>query len=135
MQTLGIVKPHAVRDDNHIQIVEMIKSAGMQVEYKRTRMIAEQAADLYQEHKERSFYGEMCAEMTSDDVILMRITGGDDVVAKFRGLMGDTNPANAQDGTIRKRFGVSIGRNAVHGSDSDKSAARELKIFADVFGA
>lgn len=133
MQTLGIVKPHAVLANNHIQIVDMIMKAGMQVEYKRVRITERQAAELYREHQERTFYGEMCREMTSSDVILMRITGSDDVVAKFRDLMGSTDPASAAEGTIRKQFGVNIGQNAVHGSDSKESAERELKIFASVF--
>jgi nucleoside-diphosphate kinase len=131
--TFGIVKPHAVRSGDHIQIVEMIKAAGMSVEWAQIRISAQQAQALYKQHEDKPFYAEVCQEMTGGDVLILKIGGGEQVVSEYRTLMGATNPAEAKAGTIRARFGVSIGNNAVHGSDSNESAARELEIFSESF--
>jgi nucleoside-diphosphate kinase len=134
--TFGIVKPHAVRSGDHIQIIERIKNSGMSVEWAQIRISADQARELYKQHEDKHFYGEVCQEMTSGDVLILKIGGGDNIVAEYRELMGPTDPEKAKEvsqDSIRAQFGVDMGNNAVHGSDSNESAARELQIFGEFF--
>ncbi len=95
---------------------------------KWTKLTKEQAGEFYAVHKERGFYGELVDFMSSGPIVAA-ILEGDDAVASFRKLIGATNPANAEDGTIRKKFAASVGENAVHGSDSDENAAIEGSFF------
>lgn len=128
-QTFAIIKPHAVAEGNSGKIIDMIEAAGFEiVRLDKITMTKAQAADLYVEHKERSFYNGMVATMTSSPVIVMKLQK-DGAVLAWRDLMGATNPASAQAGTVRALFGKSLDENAAHGSDSLTSAARELKIF------
>jgi nucleoside-diphosphate kinase len=110
----------------------MIEAAGFRiVAMKKTQLSAEQAGRFYEVHKERGFYGELC-EMMSSGAIVPMILEKENAVADFRTLIGATNPANAEEGTIRKKYAVSLGENAIHGSDSDENAAIEGSFF---FGA
>ncbi|MCX5923362.1 MAG: nucleoside-diphosphate kinase [Candidatus Dependentiae bacterium] len=128
-QTFAIIKPHAVAENNSGKIIDMIEAAGFKiVRLDKITMTKAQADDLYVEHKERSFYNGMVATMTSSPVIVMKLQK-DGAVLAWRDLMGATNPASAQAGTVRALFGKSLDENAAHGSDSLTSAARELKIF------
>ena len=128
-QTFAIIKPRAILDKHSGKIIDIIEAAGFDiVEMKKITMNKAQAEQLYDEHKERSFFGEMVKSMTAAPVIIMKLQKDGAVVA-WRDLMGATNPAQAAPGTIRALFGRSIGENATHGSDSLTSAARELAIF------
>ena len=95
---------------------------------KRIHLTPAQAGQFYAEHKERGFYGELCAFMASEPVVV-QVLEGDGAILKNRDVMGATNPANAAPGTIRKDFALSVGENSVHGSDSPDSAAREIAFF------
>ena len=128
-QTFAIIKPDAVADKVTGKIISMIEDAGFDiVEMKKIKISTAQAEALYAEHKEKPFFGEMVKIMTSSPVIILKLQK-DGAVLAWRDLMGATNPANAQPGTVRALFGKGIGQNATHGSDSLASAARELKIF------
>jgi nucleoside-diphosphate kinase len=95
---------------------------------KWTKLTAEQAGEFYAVHKERPFYGEL-VEFMSSGPIVAAILEKENAVADFRTLIGATNPANAEEGTIRKKFAASVGENAVHGSDSDENALLEGSFF------
>jgi nucleoside-diphosphate kinase len=124
-----MIKPHAVAANNIGGITAMIEAAGFRiVAMKKTQLSAEQAGKFYEVHKERGFYGELC-EMMSAGAIVPMILEKENAVADFRTLIGATNPANAEEGTIRKKYAVSIGENAIHGSDSDENAAIEGSFF------
>lgn len=128
-QTFAIIKPGAVSEKVTGKIISMIEEAGFEiVNMDKIKISHAQAQDLYAEHKERSFFGEMVQSMTSSPVIIMKLQK-ENAIAAWRELMGATNPAEAKPGTVRALYGRSIGNNATHGSDSATSAARELKIF------
>jgi nucleoside-diphosphate kinase len=127
-----MIKPHAVADNNIGGITAMIEAAGFKIiAMKKTQLSAAQAGKFYEVHKERPFYGELCEMMSSGSIVPM-ILEKENAVADFRTLIGATNPANAEDGTIRKKYAKSMGENAIHGSDSDENAAIEGSFF---FGA
>lgn len=120
-----MIKPDAVRAGNIGNILQMINAAGFRiVALKLTQMSMERAGQFYEVHKERPFYGELCTFMSSGPIVAA-ILEKDNAVEDFRKLIGATNPANAEEGTIRKRYATSVGENAVHGSDSDENAAIE----------
>jgi nucleoside-diphosphate kinase len=124
-----MIKPHAVAANNIGGITAMIEAAGFRiVAMKKTQLSAEQAGKFYEVHKERGFYGELC-EMMSAGAIVPMILEKENAVADFRTLIGATNPANDEEGTIRKKYAVSLGENAIHGSDSDENAAIEGSFF------
>lgn len=128
-KTFAMIKPHAVASNDVDAIIAMIQEAGFSVDCKETiTMSNDQAQELYVEHKERPFFGEMVETITSSPVVIMQLSK-DNAVKAWRELMGATNPSDAEQGTIRAKFGKSIGENAVHGSDSLQSSARELGIF------
>ena len=127
--TFAMIKPDAVSKGHVGEIIDAIEKAGFSiVQMKKIHMSEELAHKLYEEHKERSFFGEMVSFITSGPVVLMALEK-EEAVKGWRDLMGATNPAQADEGTMRKRFGANIGNNAVHGSDKSESAARELGIF------
>jgi nucleoside-diphosphate kinase len=131
--TLCIIKPDAVKNGFIEDINEKIKESGIKItKSKRLTLDREIAENFYAEHSERPFYGELVDFMTSGDCVI-QVLEGDDVVSKYRELMGATNPAEADEGTLRKSFATSLGENAVHGSDSLKSAEREIAIMNDLF--
>jgi nucleoside-diphosphate kinase len=124
-----MIKPDAVRAGNIGNILQMINAAGFRiVAMKYTRLTMEQAGAFYEVHKERPFYGEL-TEFMSSGPIVAAILEKDNAVADFRKLIGATNPAQAEEGTIRKKYAASIGENAVHGSDSDENAKIEGDFF------
>lgn len=124
-RTFTMIKPDAVRAGNMGNILQMINAAGFRiVAMKLTHMTKERAGQFYEVHKERPFYGELCDFMSSGPIVAA-ILEKDNAVEDFRKLIGATNPANAEPGTIRKLYATSVGENAVHGSDSDENAAIE----------
>ena len=124
-RTFTMIKPDAVRAGNIGNILQMINAGGFRiVAMKYTRLSAEKAGEFYAVHKERPFYGEL-VEFMSSGPIVAAILEKDNAVADFRELIGATNPAEAAEGTIRKKYATSIGENAVHGSDSDENAKIE----------
>lgn len=128
-QTLSIIKPDAVAKNVTGQINSRFEAAGLQiVAQKMLRLSDELAGGFYAEHKERSFYADLVAFMTSGPVVV-QVLEGEGAILKNRELMGATNPAEADAGTIRADFAKSIDANAVHGSDSPASAAREIAYF------
>ena len=131
--TLCIIKPDAVKNGFIEDINEMIKKLGIKItKSKRLTLDRVIAEKIYAERSERPFYGELVDFMTSGDCVI-QVLEGDDVVSKYRELMGATNPAEADEGTLRKSFATSLGENAVHGSDSLQSAEREIAIMHDLF--
>jgi len=129
--TFTIVKPDAVRKNNTEQIFEMIKSAGFEVLGRKDVMLTrEQAEDFYAVHKGQPFYPGLVDFMTSGPIVVAALKK-DSAVDSFRATIGSTNPQQAAEGTIRKAFGESISSNAIHGSDSDENAKREIRFFFD----
>jgi nucleoside-diphosphate kinase len=128
-RTLSILKPDITRRNLTGAVNAMIEAAGLRIiAQKRVHLTQEQAEGFYAEHKERPFFASLVASMISDPVVL-QVLEGDNAVAHHRQIMGATNPANADEGTIRKVFAESIEANSVHGSDSEASAAREVAYF------
>jgi nucleoside-diphosphate kinase len=128
-RTFTMIKPDAVQDGHIGAILNDINVAGFRiVAMKYTKLSAEQAGKFYEVHAERPFYGELVSFMSSGPIVAA-ILEKDNAVEDFRTLIGATNPANAADGTIRKKYARSIGENAVHGSDSNENAAIEGSFF------
>ena len=124
-----MIKPDAVGENNTGAIIKMIEEAGFRiVALKKTLLTPKRAGEFYAVHQERPFYGDLCKYMSSGAIVPM-ILEKDNAVADFRTLIGATNPANADEGTIRKLFAKSIEANAIHGSDSDENAAIEGNFF------
>ncbi|HEX4740375.1 MAG TPA: nucleoside-diphosphate kinase [Caulobacteraceae bacterium] len=130
-RTFSIIKPDATARNLTGQINAVIEDAGLRiVAQRRIRMTQEEAEDFYEVHRERPFYGELVEMMTSGPVVVQVLEGAN-AVAKYREIMGATNPAQAAEGTIRKRFAKSVGENSVHGSDSPDNAKIEIAQFFD----
>lgn len=128
-RTFSIIKPDATARNLTGKINAVIEEAGLRiVAQRRIRMSRTQAETFYDIHRERPFYGELVEFMTSAPVVV-QVLEGPDAVAKYREVMGATNPAEASEGTIRKLFARSIGENSVHGSDSPENAAAEISQF------
>jgi nucleoside-diphosphate kinase len=128
-RTLAIIKPDAVGAGVAGEIIAQIQKAGFRiVGMKLVRMTAEQAGAFYAVHRERPFYAELVRFMSSGPVIPI-VLEKDNAVADFRTLIGATDPAEAAEGTIRKRFARSKGENAIHGSDSPENARTEIAFF------
>jgi nucleoside-diphosphate kinase len=128
-KTFTMIKPDAVADGNTGAIIQMIEKAGFRiVAMKKTKLTEERAGQFYEVHKERGFYQDLVKYMSSGAIVPM-ILEKENAVADFRKLIGATNPANADEGTIRKLFAKSIEANAIHGSDSDENAEIEGNFF------
>ena len=128
-RTFTMIKPDAMKNGHSGAILDKIIKAGFRiVALKQTRLSTEKAGEFYAIHKERPFYGEL-VEFMSSGVIIAAILEKDNAVADFRTLIGATDPAKADEGTIRKLFAASVGENAVHGSDSDENARIEGDFF------
>ena len=128
-RTFSIIKPDATRRNITGAVTRMLEDAGLRVvASKRIRMTEEQAKGFYAVHAERPFYGELVDFMTSGPVVV-QVLEGEDAVKRNRDVMGATNPADAEAGTIRKEHAESIEANTVHGSDSEENAAKEIKFF------
>lgn len=127
--TFSIIKPNAIKKNAIGPIIAKFEEQNLKVAAaKMVKLSKQQCEEFYAEHKERPFFGELVSFMTSGPVLLMCLSG-DNAVAKNRQIMGATNPAEAEAGTIRAEFGDNVGENAVHGSDSSESAKRELGLF------
>jgi nucleoside-diphosphate kinase len=127
-RTFSIIKPDATERNLTGAINAMIEKAGLRiVAQKRVRWTEAQAGKFYEEHKDRPFYGELCAFMTSGPIVV-QVLEGENAIARYREIMGETNPAKAAEGTIRKTFARSLGENSVHGSDKPASAEREIAL-------
>lgn len=128
-QTLSIIKPDATERNLTGKINAVFEEAGFRiVAQKRIQLTEAQAGAFYAVHKERPFYGELVAFMTSGPVVV-QVLEREDAVAKHREVMGATNPADAAEGTVRKLFAENIERNSVHGSDSLENAQNEIRFF------
>lgn len=128
-RTFSIIKPDATRRNLTGQIIARFEENGLRiVASKRIHMSKEQAEGFYGVHKERPFFNDLVAFMTSGPVVV-QVLEGENAIAKNREVMGATNPADAADGTIRKDFAESIEANSVHGSDAPETAAEEIKFF------
>ena len=128
-RTLSIIKPDATNRNLTGKINAKFEDAGLRiVAQKRIHLTKAQAGAFYAVHAERPFYDELCDFMSSAPVVV-QVLEGEDAVAANRTVMGATNPAEADAGTIRKEFALSIGENSVHGSDSEENAAIEIAFF------
>lgn len=128
-RTFSILKPDATRRSITGKINAKIEDAGLKIiAQKRIHLSLPQAQAFYAVHAERAFFGELCQFMISGPVVV-QVLEGEDAVAKYREVMGATNPANAAEGTIRREFAESIEANSVHGSDSLENAAKEIAFF------
>ena len=136
-RTFSIIKPDATRLNLTGKVNAVIEDAGLRiVAQRRIRMTEAQAKKFYEVHAERPFYGELVEFMMSAPVVV-QVLEGDNAVARYREVMGATNPAQAADGTIRKLYAESVGENSVHGSDSLENAKLEMAQFfteADIVG-
>ncbi len=127
--TFAIIKPDAVRNNSIGQILTMITEAGFKIKaMKMTRMSLDSAKGFYEVHKERGFFQELVEFMSSGPCVPLMLEK-ENAVADFRSLIGATDPAEAAEGTVRKKYATSKGENAVHGSDSDENALIEIAHF------
>ena len=125
-RTFSILKPDATRRNLTGAINALIEKAGLRiVAQKRVQMTREQAETFYAVHKARPFFGELVATMTAGPVVV-QVLEGEDAIARYRDVLGATDPAKAAPGTIRKEFAISVGENSAHGSDSAETAAVEI---------
>ncbi len=128
-RTLSIIKPDATRRNLTGQINARFEEADLVIiAQRRIRLTLEQTEKFYEVHSERAFYQSLCEFMSSGPVVV-QVLEGEDAIAKNREIMGATNPANADEGTIRKDFAESVEANSVHGSDSVETAATEITFF------
>ncbi|KYG70789.1 nucleoside-diphosphate kinase [Bdellovibrio bacteriovorus] len=128
-QTFSIIKPNAMKKNAIGDIISMFEANGLKIAAAKITILSKaKAEEFYAEHKERPFFGELVSFMTSGPVCLMCLQG-ENAVLKNREIMGATDPKKANAGTVRAKFGDNVGENAVHGSDSAASAARELALF------
>ena len=127
--TFGIIKPDAVRAGHIGNIIQRITDAGFKLRALKTlHMTLKEAEGFYAVHRERPFFASLTEFMSSDPCVVM-VLEKEGAVKAWRDLMGATDPAKAEEGTLRKEFGGSLGENAVHGSDSDENAAIEIAYF------
>ncbi len=132
-RTFAIIKPDAVAANHAGEIISAIEASGLVIRgLKRVRLTPELCKGFYHEHVGKGFYQELEDFMTEGPVVLMCLEG-DNAIQRWRDLMGATNPANAAEGTLRKKYGTNIGRNATHGSDKPESAAFEVGYFFNAF--
>ena len=128
-RTLSIIKPDAVEQNNVGNILALVQKAGLRIRGMRMlHLTRPQAEGFYAVHRERPFFGELVDFMTRGPVVVSALEA-DDAVARYRKLMGATNPAEADDGTIRKLYGTDVGENACHGSDSVENGKIEVAYF------
>ena len=128
-QTLSIIKPDAVERNLEGEIKEMFKSNGFQIlKEKKIQIEKTEAAKFYKVHETKPFFNELCAYLSSGPIVVM-VLEKDNAVLGNRELMGATNPKDAEEGTIRKKYGISIDKNSVHGSDSVENAKTEIDFF------
>ena len=128
-QTLSIIKPDAVERNLDNEIKEMFKNKGFKIlKDKKIQIVKSEAEQFYKVHETKPFYNDLCTYLSSGPIVVMILEKENAVLAN-RELMGATNPKDAKDGTIRKKFGISIDKNSVHGSDSIENAKIEINFF------
>ena len=128
-QTLSIIKPDAVERNLENEIKEMFKSSGFAIlKEKKIQIEKSEAEKFYKVHETKSFYNDLCTYLSSGPIVVM-VLEKDNAVLANRELMGATNPEDAEEGTIRKKYGISIDKNSVHGSDSVENAKIEIDFF------
>tara|TARA_B100001765_G_scaffold188708_1_gene134629 strand:+ start:54 stop:455 length:402 start_codon:yes stop_codon:yes gene_type:complete len=128
-KTLSIIKPDAVKAGHTDAINLMIESSGLKIlQKKELNLTIEQAEKFYAVHSDKPFYKDLCNFMTSGPIVVQMLEG-ENAVELYRKVMGVTNPDKAEENTIRKKFATSIQENAVHGSDSEENALKELNFF------
>ncbi|MFP4070419.1 MAG: nucleoside-diphosphate kinase [Desulfovibrionales bacterium] len=128
-RTFSIIKPDAVERNLQGAILKMIQDAGLKiVASKMMHLTPQQAEKFYAVHQTRPFFSSLCEYMCSGPVVVS-VLEGDDAINRYRTLMGATNPANAEEGTIRKTFALDVEKNSVHGSDAPETAAQEIAFF------
>jgi len=128
-QTLSIIKPDAVERNLDNEIKEMFKNKGFNIiKEKKIQIVKSEAEQFYKVHETKPFYNDLCAYLSSGPIVVM-ILEKDGAVLGNRELMGATNPKDAEEGTIRKKYGISIDKNSIHGSDSVENAKIEIDFF------
>ena len=128
-KTLSIIKPDAVERNLDKEIKEIFKNRGFNiVKEKKIQVTKTEAEQFYKVHETKPFYNDLCAYLSSGPIVVM-ILEKNNAVLENREVMGATNPKDAKDGTIRKKFGISIDKNSVHGSDSIDNAKKEIEFF------
>ena len=128
-KTLSIIKPDAVERNLENKIKEYLEKNNLKVlKSKKIKISKEEASEFYKVHQTKPFYAELCDYLSSGPIIVM-ILEGENSISQNRKLMGATDPKNAEDGTIRKMYGISIDKNSVHGSDSSENANTEINFF------
>ena len=128
-QTLSIIKPDAVERNLELEIKKMFQDKGFQIiQEKKIQLEKHEAEKFYKVHETKPFYNDLCSYLSSGPIIVMILQKENAVVAN-RELMGATNPKDAKEGTLRKKFGISIDKNSVHGSDSVENAKIEIDFF------
>ena len=128
-RTLSIIKPDAVERNLDTDIKSFFKKNGLKIlKSKKVKISREEASEFYKVHQTKPFYNELCNYLSSGPIIVM-ILEGENAVSKNREIMGATDPLKAEDGTLRKKYGISIDKNSVHGSDSVENAKIEIDFF------
>tara|TARA_B100000989_G_scaffold257336_1_gene206846 strand:- start:1499 stop:1909 length:411 start_codon:yes stop_codon:yes gene_type:complete len=128
-QTLSIIKPDAVERNLENEIKEMFKNEGFTIlKEKKIKIEKSEAERFYKVHETKAFYSDLCAYLSSGPIVVMVLEKNNAIIAN-REFMGATNPKDAEDGTIRKKYGISIDKNSVHGSDSPENAKIEIDFF------
>ena len=128
-QTLSIIKPDAVERNLEDKIKNFIEKNNLKIsKTKKVKILKEEASEFYKEHQTKPFYNELCNYLSSGPIVVM-ILEGENAISKNRQLMGSTDPMKAEEGTLRKMYGLSIDKNSVHGSDSAANAKNEIDFF------
>ena len=128
-KTFSIIKPDATKRNITGSVNKVIEDSGLRIiAQKRIKLTKEEAENFYSVHKERPFFRDLIEFMTSEPVIV-QVIEGENAITKYRDIMGETNPDNAKDGTIRKIHALNVQENSVHGSDSEENAIKEIDFF------
>ncbi len=128
-KTLSIIKPDAVERNLDDKIKSILEKNNLKIkESKKVKISKEEAEEFYKVHQTKPFYGDLCNYLSSGPIVVM-ILEGENAVVKYREIMGATDPKKAEEGSIRKMFGISIDKNSVHGSDSTENAQIEIDFF------
>ena len=128
-QTLSIIKPDAVERNLENEIKSFFEKNGIRIiKSKKVKITKDEASKFYKVHESKPFYADLCNYLSSGPIVVM-ILEGDSAISKNRELMGATDPSKAEEGTLRKKYGLSIDKNSVHGSDSQENAKKEINFF------
>ena len=128
-ETLSIIKPDAVERNLESKIKSFFEKNGLKIKkIKKVKITKEEASEFYKVHQTKPFYTDLCNYLSSGPIVVM-VLEGEDAITKNRQLMGATDPLKAEEGTLRKMYGISIDKNSVHGSDSSENAKIEIEFF------